>query len=903
MEQLSDKKYINRFLCKISQEIEFDMYGLAVRDYYWGQNPLFLSESDFCDQIEKALIISESGMGKSSLLKNLKNNYLNGKSELFKLSQYKNTPSELREKINEFKKMQQSNSDVKPFILLDALDEAEDILGEITRYLSQDIKQDEIRLIITSKTRNNIVGLIEGLELKDNIYKLTPPSYKDVEWYVKEHGENPEEFFKAIDSKSVMSMCTNPLGLEFLLQSYKKEGFPEKTIADIWRDGINHLCEKNNQTSDYIPQNEMDCACWIAMIMALSDKSFVYSGIEANATEDSVCFSDLVCNDYSVPLLKETIENTALFSHDTLNNKSSFSHTTYFEHCAAVGIKRFLNKLNWDAVLRQGNNEFFRRFSGIVSRLALIDDEYRKDVLEIQPELLLQFKDCVDFIGPETLCEKIIEYYDKEPEKYIAHRFEEYSNFRNLEDKGNKVCEFLINTVRSKNTMNSSKLELIIDIARDSSCHYFADILVDIAIGKIQPIENIYNVKKSALHAMTFLNNDEAKIRLKEEFDLSKEDDSYDELKGYYLRNLWPKYLPTSEMTQWLKPTKVKNFSGGYSYFLSYFLPKKLGEISSDTESIIELLRWSMNLLQDKEDWHSHVRAAKLVYSWCWRFTKYDAIANLLADGYLFALEEHRCPFPQKDVFWKSEKYYLSPEKFKQDRDARFKVLLFCFQKNDNKKSGIYSIENFLSHSYCNIYSLFCIEDAQHLLYKLINEKEEKTRKLWKNCIKILLPRINLDDYQNDIYKLSQLDPEFIEELRNLKAEFKKEAKKRKDLENSEEERKKNQERELLEHEEKIREVLNKPVYDWGSFEWIVYSIGWIEQESGNEHSEFDISKSEFWKNLNKSEQKKLLEIARDFLINKERYQDRDTVFWMPSNALCLLHYQANELNQLLVRL
>ena len=54
MEQLSDKKYINRFLCDISQTIEFDRYGLTVRCDIWGENPLFLSESDFCAKIEKA---------------------------------------------------------------------------------------------------------------------------------------------------------------------------------------------------------------------------------------------------------------------------------------------------------------------------------------------------------------------------------------------------------------------------------------------------------------------------------------------------------------------------------------------------------------------------------------------------------------------------------------------------------------------------------------------------------------------------------------------------------------------------------------------------------------------------------------------------------------------------------
>ena len=911
--------YIDRLLCKISHEIEFDKYGLAVVDGILGEkSPDFLSENEFCSKIEKAVIISESGMGKTSLLNNLMVSCLSEISEIFALSQYKNSPQELRtdilDFIEKFKSKRQSDVDTKPFILLDALDEAENITGEIIRYFSKNIKLDEIKLIITSKNRESAAQLISELSFKkEEVYKLTPLSWQNVSSYVEKHEENSRDFFKAITSKSIASMCSNPIGLEFVLQSYKEEGFYIKTIASIWSDGIKRLCDKTNPEKAITPnisaKDKMDCACWIAMIMALNDKSCVFTGIEARTPMDCVYVSDLAHKDiehnFSYERILETVKNTALFSHDTLNYKSSFSHTTYFEHCAALGIRKFINRREWIyRFLRRDEKAFFQRFHGIVSRLALIDDDFRKEVFKIQPNLLLQFKDIVNSFEPKIFCKEIINYYTNEPEKSILHRWGEYSRFWNIGNENNRTCEYLLNLVQNE-TMNKSKLELIIDIARDCSCHDFADVLVDIVIGKFQLTEDIYNLKISALRAMTNLNNSVAKKRLYKEFDLSKEDDSRDELKGYYLINLWPEILPTGEMTKLLTIPKMNRFSGRYSYFLSYILPEKLGETKFETEDIVNLLRWSLKYLHDGSYIQKHERAERFIYSWCWQFAEHDNVANLLADGYLSSVDNHECPFPDIDKLWNRNGYdfYLSPEKFQQNRDSRFKVLLLCLQKNKSKKKSVFcesSAYPFSSYFRYNSFQLFSIEDAGHMFRMLIEEKDEKTRELWKDCIKALVPKMNIDDYQDEVDELSLIDPDFIGNLKSIKTQYENRTaeslRRNEHIEKRKVLQEKCRERRYLKYEEDIKEVLKNQGSDWKLFKNIIDRIEFLERESGNAHSDFDVSKSEFWKNLNENEKEKLLKITHDYLVNQERFPDRDdrNVYLQPSQALCLLHSKAN---------
>ena len=896
MKKSTDKNYIERFLCKTSEVNEFDEYGLTRRD-----NFSFLSESDFCDKIEKAVIVSESGMGKTRLLKNLNETYLREKSKIFMLSQYKSTPPELRKYILRFIKKfksQQNNSEIKPFILLDALDEAEDISEEITRYLKNDIKLDQIKLVITSRYRESIGELIKNIDIKDDdIYKLTPPSLEDVKCYVKKSGINPQDFLIAITSKSVASMCSNPIGLNFLLQSFQKDDFSSKNVADIWKDGIERLCDKTDSkkksTSNFSIQEKMDCACWIAITMALNNKSCVYTGIKNDTGKDSVYIDDLVHDNFTKELLKETIENTALFFHDAANYQSSFSHTTYFEHCAAIGIKKFINKLNRRLLLREDGKGFYRKFYGIASRLALIDPEYREEILELQPNLLLQFKDNVNSFDSEILCEKIIEYYAKEPDKYMTIRFEEYSRFKNLENKDNKICKYLTDIILSEKAMNSSKLELIIDIARDSACHDFADTLADIAIGKIIPAKDNYNVKISALNAMTCLENDAAKKRLYKEFDLSKEDDSRDELKGYYLINLWPKILPTNEMTKLLTIPKMLNFSGGYSYFLSYYLPKKFKEIDFDINSIAELLNWSVEFLYCKEDWYPHVEAAMVIYSYCWQFASINNVIDILADVYLSAFRKNHCPF-NRYKSWRPESYYLSPEEFRQDRDSRFKVLLSCFNKSKGEQMSS------LASCFPN-YSLLNIDDAKDIFYKLINEKDEHIREFWENCIETLIPEMDFNVYKEEMNKLSLIDSEFIENMKNIKAQCEnnviESTNHQKQFEENEDLREKQQVSKSLKYEEEIREVLNNPSSNWESFSAIIYNIKMLEQKPGKIGFELDVSKCEFWGKSKKIEKEKLLTMARDYLFNTDRFQDRkkNTVFVEPLQALCLLQSKANE--------
>ncbi len=848
---------VDRYLYRSGSEIWQEPNGL-LSNFSSIPQPNLIGLNDVV-KLPGGILLAEGGMGKTTFMEQLED--LHGQPvHLFKLYEYIGDPGGFS--IDFEANLTASSGDEAQTLILDGLDEAPDLAGVILRMLRKLSKNTSVWI---SSRDGAAIRTIQESDTELNSYNLAPLTIEDLHVLATQAGVNGDEFLDAVDSQGLLPICAKPLGCELALSVFRENGLTGVAQRDLWHKGIERLCDETpagtrQLVSPQFPLNEvLHCSAWISLCLTLTDNRFVWNREPSYCPEQSLGISDLASDRFSADLIQATLQR-GVFS--TLGDGCiMFSHAMYGDFLAAFGFKSFIPVKHWTSLFLNGQRDaVFPQREGIAVYLATYDKKFLEVLSEIQPELLLESVDSVQAIGPDILCNALLERADN-----LSYKQRQLSNLHRL--KADQTIEILKNYLLDPNA-STSVIELATAVAK--ACEYselaeiFADRVLNLNLSLSERIDSAYAVCR--------LKDENAKRRLKRLLPIDPAVDPEDDLLGTVLRACWPVHLTPEELIDHLVTPQKSNYMGAYSYFLQYDLPASL-ESSLDKDNAIVLLTWALNYIERYAPFDTFGRLARTIYTVCWKWSKIPEITQLLAKGYAKAFDRHRSPFLQ--LRYEGERISISiltKDAVLEDVEGRFAVLeaLLTFSTYDLRISGILS----------SAFPLYTQEDLPLLFDRAISDPSGTLVEKWVDCIIIFL-RTDIDEYTDQIDQLHELRPDLIDDSKTFYANIEKATQR---FEEQEQEWKKEEEEIIKEEEEiinewtekqskidnEIKKALHNPNLTSESFERI---SSLLNSENGRSTiGPIDIRLSPGWDKLTEDEQSIMLDLAQHYLTEGKIY-------------------------------
>jgi len=504
-------------------------------------------------------------------------------------------------------------------LILDSLDECKIQIKHVGMVLFKQLKrlQDHLprlRFRIVSRTADWPMVLENGLrELwGDNFkaYELVPLRKKDVQIAAEAEGIVVQKFFEEISQTNSAPFAIKPITLKFLLSGFASGGFPKSREA-LYEMGCLRLCEETNQNrvdllaSGAIPnlpiEEKLRLAARIAGIFQLCKKTTILLGSSQDGVKDGeIPLAEILIGDENFESEKKTItENqirgvlgTSLFSSRG-QNRMGFSHQTYSEFLASYYLK--LHSVQGSKILPlfENTSEVGR---GLIPQLyetaswvAGWNQDFFSRISRTEPQVLLR-GDCENWTDADRsrLVDSLLIGISQGEVNY-----REIGPFQNYEKvkHGNlakQLKPWLTDKTKSEDArsvaLRIGAICKTVDLANEVS-----DLALDIS-------ENLH-LRKDAAWAVAELGEEYSTRKMLPLVYCKTGDDSQDELKGYALKGLWPRFISPKELFDNLTLPKDPHFFGGYSSFVRYHIHPEL-----TSESLPIALEWLTKTHSSRSD-------------------------------------------------------------------------------------------------------------------------------------------------------------------------------------------------------------------------------------------------------------------------------------------------------------
>lgn len=849
---------VQRYLYPSGSEISVDSNGLLVSSSVdlWRQK--LLIGPDQAAKLPGGILLAEGGMGKTTFMEQLRDSLQDRSLPLFKLGEYVGDPGAFSNDLDA--SLTVSASCISQTVLLDGLDEAPDLAGAVLRKIRQ--LPDSTSVWLASRD----IGAMRAIrsERPDLAsYSLAPLSEMDIRTLSCQASVDAEAFLHAALRQSLLPICAKPLGCELALSVFRENGLAGVAQRDLWQRGIERLCDETPSatrqllgTPKFTLDEILNCSAWISLCLALSENHFVWSGEQSHRPEQSLGFSDLTSGQFSVDLIRTALER-GVFS-PLGDGRVSFSHTIYRDYLAAFGFAAFIPAEHWISLLMNGQRDaVFPQRAGIATWLATYNAGFLAELSAIQPELLLASADSVQAIGSDRLCEALLDRADglscrqrqNEPILSNLHRLKEGRT------------PDVLRTCLLDPGAGSAAIELATAVV--VACEYaelagvLADRVLDVGLNLRERVD--------AAYAVCRLKDIAAKRRLKQLLPIDRAKDPQDDLRGTVLRACWPTHLAPDELVVHLTMPQKSNFIGAYKIFIDYDLPASL-EASLDENSAVVLLNWALPHINEHDPYDSLGRLARSIYTICWRFKGTPAVAELLASGYVKAFSEYWSPFLQQRYHGESlTSHVLTKKAFLKDVDGRLAVMKIILSRGDIDSRELWRVPS-------NDYPLYTQDDLPSLFDRAIAEPSGPLVAQWAICIKVVLSRVVLDTYADQVDRLHGLRPDLIDDSRKLRANMVGAARGADELDKKwkkeEEGRKKKQSDDQERIDNEIKKALQTPYLKPKIFEVLSF---WLSSQNGIPSLvPINIQSSPGWAKLTDEERSAMLDLAYRYLTEAE---------------------------------
>jgi hypothetical protein len=705
-----------------------DQYGFFRKNDY---NSELKTIYDIAEQ-SGAILLAEGGMGKSYVMDELSTSFSSELMMSITLPEYQGDANGLVNDIT-------SLAETIQYIFIDGLDEASELIPSLLRGLKKILFQPKI--FIASRNIPQLNAVAKELFLP--LYSLLPLSQENICKIASEQNISGKKFIEQVICVGLGAICAKPLGCNMLLAAYAKDGLANTQSDVLWHQAILRLCAENDSTSRRLnassPVSANICfeyASKMALILKLSGRSIINRISAMPPSNIAVDFSSYG-NEFAYKVFNEILERGLFISVGP--DQFRFAHASYFDYLAAIGISQYIDKRHRKVILLSPDQSaVYPQWEGAVAWIAAFDSEWRKIILDIQPELLLVSDDIIQVVGADKICQALIDRADN-LDFWRRHDAMLRSRLSKLK------CSDSIVVLKNVFAKSSSipEQEIAIEVIRECRIQELENYLVKKFCDQSEDL----SLRKTIGYALAEFASNNARSACKTI--LEQENCSLD-LKGILFIMTWPELISIREIAPHLE-SKERHIIDAYDSWLTHECPESLLEISYDKS--LELLKWATSDIQREDDYRTPILDLKRqIYTLCWEKFDTPEIYALLTDGYLNFQKIHISPFADKSIYGTPERLIYTEDMFLSDQAKRYR-LADCLIENPNTTG-----KELTTYPFPILSSI----DIEHVFFKIETEEKEISQRKWTLCLCCLLHGVPLPEMSERWNNIHGLFPDIL---------------------------------------------------------------------------------------------------------------------------------------------
>jgi len=483
------------------------------------------------------------------------------------------------------------------------IDELESILvGELKLRISEKLQPFFLRLTCRSAEWRGSVGdaLKELFKDKGGVqtFTLASLSVENIRKALSANGQDGDRFLEQVEEKGAQPLAAHPMTFKMLLQIYLAGGSLPASRIELYERGCLHLC--SDPHSEFASKargvttssQRLAIGARIAAISVLSNRYLINGDTERpllrQDTLDAASFFGFFKEKNGgeeIEINRETVTETlqtALFS-EQIESAQTWNHQSYAEFLAA----RYLAKSNLPgeqiaALMTDTSNNAQKLIPQLEETACWLVEMDPKLFHVLGPANIDAFIRCdAEWLSDAQKKDYAACYLDlirKHESPNLDWQLKHQLSHLNHSDLANQLTGIILNRIE-----NGLVRETAIDIAAFCGCAGLSNALLEVFLDS----KDVYRMRQHAGMALERVATPEARILLKQKATPINLDDFQDEIKGYYLKILWPTHLSVADVLAILTPPKKRSYHGSYKTFIEYdFTPS----VSEDELSTV--LNW-----------------------------------------------------------------------------------------------------------------------------------------------------------------------------------------------------------------------------------------------------------------------------------------------------------------------
>jgi hypothetical protein len=480
------------------------------------------------------------------------------------------------------------------YVFLDSLDECLLRIDNVASLIADQLPKEPVtrlRIRITCRTapwppilESALVSAFgeDGFEA----YELVPLRRRDVQHALEKRGiPDTDSFFTRVEALDVSSFAIKPVTLNFLINTYLRDGNLPANQIDLYESGCRILCEESNESR--VASGKRGCltvedrfaiASRIAAVTQFCNRFSVWTGSEATIPPEDVSVNSMVGSEQleaadlavSPDAVREVLD-TGLFSSRG-PSRIGWAHQTYAEFLAArYCIRNDMPTKQVQSLIFHpagGGQRLVPQMYDVAGWISVMNPEILKLVASADPESLLGAAGAsLSEVQRELVVQSLLE--QSESGRLLSLRWSLYQLYPKL---GHSRLSEQLRLYLRDSTKKLNTRQVSVDIARACRVEELGPDLADIALDANE--ESVLRIPAGA--AAANIGSSDVKFRLRPLAFGQAGDDPDDELRGIGLTAMWPDWINSTELFSLLTRPKNRQLHGAYTSFL-YHLTSQLG--------------------------------------------------------------------------------------------------------------------------------------------------------------------------------------------------------------------------------------------------------------------------------------------------------------------------------------
>ena len=704
-----------------------DEYGFLMEDSYNSE----LIDIEKLKNLPGAIIVAEAGMGKSYITKEIMNIIPEDECMYIEPCLFTSNPQALE---TEFA---QSNWQ---YLLVDGLDENPNIVSILIRNFTSYVNGKHI--FLTSRSIQQLKPLHERLNLP--VYILLPFSENTVRQIAQDEEIEGNQFLFCVKQKNLSNICANPLGCKHLMKIFKKGTLANTTNEQLWVTAILELCSENGSDTydlkmkeDIVTkQNCYDMATKIAIVLKLTGESLIQRIGETETDGNPVDFSRFFSrNEWGI---FNSILHRAIFT-PVDNNTFRFSHKSYYDYFASVGLQEYVPEHTWMSIVCSPNGEaIYPQWEDVVAWLATQNQNWLNYLLDKQPELLLLSDSLINSVGTATLCKSLLGR-SNDLDYWSLNKATLLQRLHCLKSSG--IIPILRSSLAKE--ANNSEREMAIIIVRECRMNELEEELVAIFCNTNEEHSLRVSAGYTLIEIASVSSREECKAILSDEHSSS-------DLIGLLLQMTWPKSISIEEFWPYIANFN-KHCMDSLWIWLEFDFPNSLPSLSED--KVFEILKWLVNNVDFKSNEDRKKTMLRQTLTICWNLYCSPERYEIIGRGILLFTQHYEYPFFENSIHDVPRDICCSSEDFATAIEQRRELAKRMIDLSDINGDEITNIS-------CPILDK---NDISFLFEQILSSLESVLQRKWCFCLKSIQGLIPLPEQSESWNQVHSLFPDVLQ--------------------------------------------------------------------------------------------------------------------------------------------